>query len=61
MITCVTENMTENDQLRISYIQILSSWCCCLDDNLNELNELPDSVQNQIFEYFDSTVSISML
>ncbi|CAB3982970.1 serine- kinase ATM [Paramuricea clavata] len=50
-----SDNLSENDKSRISYMKIVSSWCTCLDDGLNESSDLQDNIQNQIFEYFQST------
>lgn len=56
----VSDNLSENDKSRISYMKIVSSWCTCLDDGLNESSDFQDNIQKQIFEYFQSTVKMSL-
>lgn len=56
----VSDNLSENDKSRISYMKIVSSWCTCLDDGLNESSDLQDNIQKQIFEYFQLTVKMSL-
>ena len=38
---------------------MMSSWCTCLDDGLENSDELHNNIQSQIFEYFQSTVRTS--
>ncbi|XP_028397504.1 serine-protein kinase ATM-like [Dendronephthya gigantea] len=46
-----SENLSENEKSKVSYMKIVCSWCTCVDKS----HDLQDNVRNRIFEYFEST------